>query len=205
MRILLKYSFVFLCFAVTGCKTRQHLTIKEKPSYYKPEYQNHFRDTLREPTHYYYLADIDPKVLAELILNDSINPSDNFYTFRIMDSINSISYSDRQFYLKAFINIMDKADGALAEAVLSPARAYIELHSKEFFEINPPLSKEQFNRWANYVGDEIYLSSNNDEKENGERFINLITTNCSDCSTETKRKVKEFCTIVMKSINNLKE
>jgi hypothetical protein len=101
-------------------------------------------DTLREPNHYRYLVDISPREFAELIMKDSVMPSNNFSTFRVMDSLNAKSLEDRKFYFKVFLNIMKKSDGALAESVGLPAYDYVEKHTKEFFELAQTTTKEQF-------------------------------------------------------------
>ncbi len=48
-------------------------------------------DTLKDPYSYHYLANLTPREFAELIMKDSIRPSDNFNTFRVMDSLKAKS------------------------------------------------------------------------------------------------------------------
>lgn len=160
------------------------------------------KDTLRDTNHFYFLADIDPKIIARLFIKDSISPTDNYITFRVMDSINARTFSDRQYYLTAFSVILEKADGALGEAVGQPAMQFVENHTKEFFEIKPPLTKLQFESWASNIGIEIFLSSSGDDKvlQDGKDFIKKLKNNCKDCSPETLRKIKEFELIIMQTI-----
>jgi hypothetical protein len=207
MRKLKLFPCFLLSLSFTACGM-QHLnsqTINASVSNPKTYQQIAITDSLRDPNSYYYLTDFDLKLIGKWILSDSLFPSDNFVTFRLMDSLDSDTYSERQFYLKVFLHIMEKADGALAEAVGSPALAYVERHTKEFFELNPPLSKDQFERWANYVGVEIYLSVNNNEKEAGQKYITGITDSCKGCSAKALKKVEEFGDIITESIVNIKE
>lgn len=154
-------------------------------------------DTLREPYHYHYLADISPREFAELIMKDSVRPSDNFSTFRVMDSLNAKSLEDRKFYFKVFLNIMKKSDGAIAEAVGSPAYDYAEKHTKEFFELSQAITKEQFELWANNVGVEIYLSSQDNPTKEAEEYYKKLLENCSP---EQKSMVEKFHKIMKKAI-----
>lgn len=154
-------------------------------------------DTLREPNHYHYLADISPREFAELIMKDSVRPSDNFSTFRVMDSLNAKSLVDRKFYFKVFMNIMKKSDGALAEAVGSPAYDYVEKHTKEFFELAQTATNEQFELWANNVGVEIFLSSTNNPTKDAEEYYMKLRENCS---LEQKKEVEKFCKIIRETI-----
>jgi hypothetical protein len=154
-------------------------------------------DTLREPYHEYYFADKTPKEFAELILKDSVRPSDNFSTFRVIDSLNAKSFEDRKFYFKVFLNIMKKSDGALAEAVGTPAYDYVEKHTKEFFELSQAITKEQFDLWANNIGVEIYLSSQNNPTKEAEEYYKKLQKNCSP---DQKNEVDKFYRIIKKAI-----
>jgi hypothetical protein len=162
-------------------------------------------DTLRNPSHFYYLADIDIKIVSKWLISDSILPADNFFTFRVMDSLNAKSYSDRRFYIKPFLKIVEKDDGSLAEAVGSYAWLYVENHTREFFELTPPLSKIQLERWAEYVGSEIFLSTDStvNVSNEGRKFIKKIKYNCSDCSEKVINKINDFGIVVMEHIEEM--
>lgn len=155
------------------------------------------KDTLKDKNHYYYLADISPKEFAQLILKDSVNPSDNFSTFRVMDSLNAKSYNDRKFYFEVFLKIMKESDGALAEAVGLPAYNFVEKQTKEFFKLAQTITKAQFELWANNVGVEISLSSTNDPTKEAEIYCEKLRENCLP---EQRKEVERFCKIVSKTI-----
>ncbi len=156
-------------------------------------------DSLRNSNHYYYLADINPKLFAKWILNDRIYPSDNFSTFRVMDSLEAKSIEDREFYFKVFVKIKEKSDGVLAEAIGLPAMKYVENHTEEFLNISSKYPTEIFESWAYAVGLEIMLSSN----ENGidaNVFLKKRKENCKNCSAENQSKLDKFYTTMIDAI-----
>lgn len=115
-------------------------------------------DSLRDPIHYYYLSDLPLKKGGELILSDSIRPTDNFITFSIMDTITGCSKSDLSFYLKVVEKILYNADGALAEAVGSYTWDFIEKRPDEFIRHLDTLNNEQIIKWARYTFGEMYFA-----------------------------------------------
>lgn len=155
------------------------------------------KDTLKDKNHYYYLADISPKEFAQLILKDSVIPSDNFSTFRVMDSLNAKSYNDRKFYFEVFLKIMKESDGALAEAVGLPAYDFVEKQTKEFFKLAQSITKAQFELWANNIAVEISLSSTNNPTKEAEIYCEKLRENCLP---EQRKEVDRFCKIVSETI-----
>ena len=134
-------------------------------------------DTLNDPNHPYYLTNKDPKEFGRMILEDKVKPSDNLATFNVMDSLLSTNVDDRQFYIKVFLNILDKADGALAEAIGLPAMNYIEKYPIEFAKLTN-ISDDQLDYLGSYIGYEIYLSSQDDPVKDGEEFVEKLRSNC---------------------------
>lgn len=120
-------------------------------------------DSLRNPNHYYYLADLPLKEAGELILNDSIHPSDNHITFLLMDTISGCKKNDLNFYLKVFEKILNYADGALAEVVGSYTWDFIEKRPAEFINHIETLDNEQIMRWADFTFEEMYFAYSGDE------------------------------------------
>jgi hypothetical protein len=163
------------------------------------------QDSLRNPSHYYYLSDIPPIIFANLILNDSINPSDNYSTFRVMDSLQAKELDDRKFYFKVFLNIMDKSDGALAEAIALPIMKYIEKHTKEFLELCSKHPNKVFDSIAHTVGLEIFLSSNDNPLDDAESFLRELKNNCRNCTSEQLEKIDSFNLIMIDAINQHEE
>lgn len=157
-------------------------------------------DSYSDPNSSDYLNDLTPKQFAELLLNDSIEPSDNNSTFRVMDSLDAQSYEDRRFFFKVFLKIMRKADGALAEAVGEPAMKYTEKHTVEFLEFASGINKDDFQSWANQVGAEICLSSNSNPQKDEEDYYIVLKNNCKGCSEDQFKMLEKYHKIVKQSI-----
>ncbi len=115
-------------------------------------------DSLRIPTHFYYLADLKVDQIVKLIMTDSVRPSDNYITFRLLDSINSPNKATRADYLPVFLKIIDQADGALAEAMGDNCLAFAQKYAYELFNFNPPPTNDQLEMWAELAATELYFN-----------------------------------------------
>jgi hypothetical protein len=162
-------------------------------------------DTLNDPNHPYYLTNKDPKEFGRMILEDKVQPSDNLATFNVMDSLLSTNVEDRQFYLKVFLHILDKADGALAEAIGLPAMNYIEKYPIEFAQLTTVISDDRLDFLGSYIGYEIYLSSQDDPLKDGEDFVEKLRSNCQTLKAEAKTRLEKFNDIIIKSIKENNE
>ena len=132
-------------------------------------------DSLRNPNHFYYLTDLPLKKTGELILTDSIQPSDNHITFLLMDTISGCRKSDLNFYLKVFEKILNYADGALAEAVGSFTWNFIKKRPVEFISHIDSLNNDQIMKWADYTFYEMYFAySGEDLKIKCQELVNKL-------------------------------
>jgi hypothetical protein len=114
-------------------------------------------DTLRIPSHQYYLADLSQQEIVRLILKDSLQPADNHVTFAVMDSLSSPNKAIRNSIFPAFKVVIEKADGSLAEVVGLYALKYVEAYPKEFAE-RYSCRLEELSQLTNYIGYEIMMS-----------------------------------------------
>jgi hypothetical protein len=114
-------------------------------------------DTLRTPSHYYYLADQTQQEIVGLTLKGSLQPADNHVTFALMDSLSSANKATRDFVFPAFKVIVEKSDGALSEVVGLYAINYVEAYPKEFAE-RYSCCLEELSQLTNYIGYEIMMS-----------------------------------------------
>jgi hypothetical protein len=114
-------------------------------------------DTLRTPSHYYYLADQNQQEIIRLILEGSLQPADNHVTFALMDSLSSANKATRDFVFPAFKVVVEKSDGALSEVVGLYAIKYLEAYPKEFAE-RYSCCPEELSQLTNYIGYEIMMS-----------------------------------------------
>jgi hypothetical protein len=97
---------------------------------------------------------------------------------------------------------MEKSDGALAEAIGLPALTYVENHTKEFIELSSSLNEDQFETWANHIGVEIFLSSEENPLKEAEDYYSKLKTNCKDCSSKQKERLEKTYMIIRKAIIN---
>ena len=153
-------------------------------------------DSLRNPDHYYYMADLSLRKAGELILNDSIHPSDNFITFSLMDTISDCKERDLNFFLKVFEKILNDVDGALAEAVGSDTRNFIEKRPVEFINHIDKLNDKQIKKWADHTFSEMYFAYSEDVlkikcQELVKKLKKIKTTKSVDCfEKEMKNKIQ---------------
>ena len=200
-----KIMLPFIASLFFACKVKNHEHNPQKINIKSINAVIETSDTLRNPYSYYYLADINPKQFAKLILSDSIIPSDNYSTFRIIDSIEAVSFEDRKCFFSAFQHIMKKADGALAEVIGDPARFYTLNHTKEFLNFTNDFSSKDIELFANYVAYEFTVEVvEEDIKTRTQNYFNQFKSNCKDCSPQEKEKLGKFCEIVNQSIENNK-
>ncbi|MBB6611895.1 hypothetical protein H7F15_12660 [Pontibacter sp. Tf4] len=114
-------------------------------------------DTLRIPSHQYYLADLSQQEIVRLILKDSLQPADNHVTFALMDSLSSSNKATRDSVFPAFKVVVEKSDGALSEVVGLYAMKYVEAYPKEFAE-RYSCCPVELSQLTNYIGYEIMMS-----------------------------------------------
>ena len=190
IRFISVFIILFLsCGSSTTNESDKNLidTIQRKQSEDDANFQV---DTLRDPSHYFYLSNLPLRQVGQLILTDSIQPSDNKITFECMDSISSENVNTREYYYPVFLKILDKADGALAEAVGEPAMTYVEKYPKEFAERSKALNEDQFKRWASNTGYELYFTYETENK--AKRWTNAVVKSCSNCDTTQLKRLEEF-------------
>jgi hypothetical protein len=151
---------IFVFFLITACNNTQQQTNADTTVKIlsKQEIPDEDLDSLHNPSHFAYLSNLDLKVVANLILKDSIMPRDNYVTFRCMDSISSGNLQTRMFYFPVFIKIVGKSDGALSEAVGDYCMKYLKQYPQEF--VQRKLSKEESEKIAGFTAYELAYWSN---------------------------------------------
>jgi len=199
--------FTILLFAIVACNNQKKETKSTKETEQQTVKENVIidqsdgtQDTLNDPNHFYYLANINIKEVAHMILDNKLQPSDNYITFSVMDSLLSQNSEDRKFYFKAFLNILEKADGALAEAVGLPATNYVEKYTTEFVQLSTTISNDQLDSWASLIGTELFLSSQDDPIKDGEVFVENLRSNGLSLNENEKARLRKFNEIIIRSI-----
>lgn len=120
-----------------------------------------------------------PRIVATLILADSLLPSDDPVTFVLMDSIVADQKSVRDYYFPAFQKIVEKADGALAEGVGSYVLLFVKRFPKEFSDRFERCSEgsacwNNMLRQASFAGEETMMRKGN-QKEYAD-LVNQLTS-----------------------------
>lgn len=139
------------------------------------------------------------RTIGEMILDGRLKPSDNEFTFRILDSLNTSDKGSRKFYFDVFNKIMDHSDGALSEAIGNYALTYVELNPAEFIRYTSSLPASRFETWASQVGIELFLSGN-EPKENFQHYSRSVNGNCKGCSKATVQKLRQFNQLVWQTM-----
>jgi hypothetical protein len=88
---------------------------------------------------------------AKAYVQGTFQPSDDQATFTLLDSLTTDNEETRAFYYFVFTDIMQQADGALAEVVGSYAMAYAEKFPEEYYRRMAQSTSEVVPRtWAVY-------------------------------------------------------
>ena len=137
--------------------------------------------------------------IGEMILDGRLQPSDNNFTHRMIDSLNAIDKPSRKFYFKVFNKIMNYADGALSESIGNYALTYVMQNPEEFISNINNLEAERFDTWATQIGLELFLSAN-EPQENYNHFTSTFLKNCKGCNFATIVKLKRFNKLVWQTM-----
>lgn len=136
--------------------------------------QNNDPDSLRNPFSEHYLTDLNLREVARLIVDDSVQPTDNIVTFSILDSVVQGNEETRDYFADAFDVIITKSDGALSEVIGQYCISSIYNHPNELliwlstgrFESSPESI-------AQYIVYELIMGEN-PEKEKEELVHRII-------------------------------
>jgi hypothetical protein len=117
-----------------------------------------------------YLIDLDLRTIAQLIVQDSVQPLDNKVTFSILDSVTSGTTETRTYYSKAFDKIILKSDGALSEVIGSYCIKSIINNPNELLEwISSGKFESPSESIANYIAYDLVMGEQ-PKKEKAELF-----------------------------------
>jgi len=154
-------------------------------------------DTLRVEYQYDYLADLISWTIAERIMNDELRSSDNFITFRVLDSLTSPNKKIRKFYLPVFNKILKQSDGALSEDMGTPIMEYLKKYPNEFARTIK--SDELFEPDSNFVAYELYFS---DDYKSEIAEIEQIAIDNFRPYTDSER-IKTFLKVTAKKVEEI--
>ena len=183
---------------LTGCNNNAKQLNNNVKSFDSVKPKEKLLDSLNNPLSFYYLSDKPIEDNAMRILMDSISPSDNKITFDSMDSLSSANIKTRKLFFKVFIKILDKADGALAEAVGSYVIKYIESYPKEFLESTNKIDKKYFDSFANFAGYELGFLD-----DQGKSWLDSLNYHCLNCDSIEFKKFDHFKKVAQSSAKEI--
>lgn len=160
--ITILLGFIFFCSCnrqmdKNGKISNENLDSIEQINFVKFEEFNKI-DSLRDPAHWAYMSDLPLKTVAKLILSDSIEPSDNKFTFAMLDVIFTCDKSEQNFYLDVFDKIMRKSDGALSEAIGTYTYKFIQIQPIVLLKHLSKLEQQDIKNWARFTTFEMYYT-----------------------------------------------
>ncbi len=136
--------------------------------------QSQTSDSLRNPNSQYYLTDLNLRDVAQLIVLDSIQPTDNVVTFNILDSIVDGNESTRNYFAEAFDVILNESDGTLSEVLGQYCIRSIYYNQNELLDwLSSGRFKTSPESVAQFIAYELVMSSN-PEKEKKELINRII-------------------------------
>lgn len=177
--LFLVFVILFTC-SMKSFKNEANLMQNEKDTLNKNKCIGKLEenDSLRNPFHFAYLTDLSFVEIGNLILSDSVAPTDNKITFILLDTISKCNENELSFFLKVFENIMNKSDGALSEVVGQYTLQFINKRPEIFARHIGNSSKETIQNWAKFS---IY-----------ELYYNCPADSLVFCSKELTAKLKEI-------------
>jgi len=125
--------------------------------------------------------------------NGKFKAGDDTKTLSISDSLNTKNNLTRPFYIYLVSEMIDKADGALSEALGNACKEFIEYHSDEAIDFlysnNNMVEKKFIDNWAKAIAGEFMIDCEGKEKQCIKKslLIALIKSR-----SDNKSKLKEF-------------
>ena len=163
------------------------------------------KDSLRNPSNYFYLSDLPTKTIGELILADSIKAVDNEVSFRCLDSLVTADPVSRAFYFSVFKKIMSHSDGALSEVVGEFSKKYIETYPGEFANYATSFPKAQLELWAFQTVEHVLVAVDEKQYKNANEWTNKIMRDCKDCSTQQLATMRRFNETIVRAAKDREE
>jgi hypothetical protein len=163
------------------------------------------KDSLRNPSNYFYMSDLPTRTIGELILADSIKATDNEVSFRCLDSLTSPNPASRAFYFVVFKKIMDNPDGALSEVVGEFSKKYIETYPKEFANYAASFPRPKMELWAFQTVEHVLAAVEEKRIKNASEWTNKIIKSCKDCNAAELATIKTFNANILSAAKDREE
>ena len=155
------------------------------------------KDSLRDPSNFFYLSDLPSRKVGELILSDSIRALDNEASFRCLDSLNTPNSTSRAFYFQVFKKVISNSDGALSESVGEYSKKYIETYPKEFANYASSFSRSQMQLWAFQTVEHVLAAVEEKRIKDASDWTNQVIKSCKDCDASQLKTLKSFNSFIL--------
>jgi hypothetical protein len=155
-----------------------------------PDYVQDYDDSLRNPVSEYFLTDMPLRSVAALMMSDSLMPSDNVVTMRIIDSATGENANSRAYYFKALNKIAFKSDGALAEILGDYLIDYVGKYTPEFAAHLKTMNADDKSTWTYYMSRELAFRLDNENLV--QTWTTALAGNCKDCSAQDYQGLRQF-------------
>jgi hypothetical protein len=155
-----------------------------------PGYIQDYDDSLRNPVSEYFLTDLPLRSVAALIMADSLMPSDNIVTMRIIDSATGENAGSRAYYFKALNKIAFKSDGALSEILGDYLIDFVGKYTEEFATQLKTMNADEKSTWVYFMSRELAFRLENEHLVS--TWTKALSLNCKTCNTEEKQVLDTF-------------
>jgi hypothetical protein len=180
------FSIILLFLTSCGQKENKSEVLVKKEIQSSKKEKKITEDLLRNSD--YYLSDLDLRTIAQLIVQDSVQPTDNKVTFSILDSATIGTTETRTYYSKAFDKIIFKSDGALSEVIGSYCIKSIMNNPNELLEwISSGKFECPSETIANYIAYDLVMSEQ-PKKEKAELFKKIKSDALNKSTSKFSKK-----------------
>jgi hypothetical protein len=151
--------------------------------------------TIRERPFKFYIDHKEIPQVCKDLFNNVRQPSDESDVLSLLDSIFTSNDETRPFYFFTITQTMSEADGAYAEPLGMMGKQFVETRTMDFvnyFKDERILTKMDFEEWAMTVAGEIQISFEGQEKNEAEKLLTKMKSNCINCDKGQNKLIDDF-------------
>jgi hypothetical protein len=149
----------------------------------------------------FYLNNKQVSKTAKDFYHGKFKASDDAKTLSILDSVNTNNNLTRPFYIYLVSKMLDKSDGALAEALSNSCKEFVELNPDQAIEFlyshNKIVDKKFIDAWASQIASEFMTNCEKKEKQCIEKSLRQALTTCKvgnkKSLTGFYKKIESYC------------
>ena len=131
------------------------------------------------------MSDLNARTIANRIESGELKASDNFITFRLLDSLTNPNGSSRAFFLPVANKVIKESDGALSEVIGGYLIDYLSNYPLEF--ASNLEDQELFKVYRSQIAFELYVSY--DYQKDYEQLKSVVSNSDSKVLMEFYKEV----------------